>query len=291
MNFRFWLEQDHNYDSDQDQLEHKMFEFVFDKVEKAAKVAEDESTKFYDAMAKVWPENTRGRDFFLPKAQFPNHSQIRFRIDQGSNESSTEKVNGEIDTISIGAKDLQESLLRRDKASVQQHLDRISGSLNHEMTHLHHKGADEGDGGVEDAIRYMTTQGEMRAHAKDYAWTWSRSFPGRPFDPKKFMEVIVPKLVDSKQKKARNYFVAFADPLKQEKYKHVADLGAANKQLIGMVNGYVNYYIKKNPLQQDQAKENPLGLKVGSTEDMRRLSNQPQNQQNIKWQRTPGFNQ
>jgi hypothetical protein len=158
------------------------------------------------------------------------------------------------------------------------------------MTHLHHKGADEGDGGVEDAIRYMTTQGEMRAHAKDYAWTWSRSFPGKPFDPNKFMEVIVPKLVDSKQKKARNYFVAFSDPLKQEKYKHVADLGTANKQLIGMVNGYVNYYIKKNPLQ-DQAKENPLGLKVGSTEDMRRLSNKPQNQQNIKWQMTPGFNQ
>ena len=254
-NFRLWLE-NHNYDSDQDQLEHRMFEFVFDKVEKAAKFAEDGSTKLYDAISKFWLENVRGRDFFLPKDQFPNHSQIRFRIEQFSNESSTSKVNGEINTISIGVKDLQESLLRRDKVGAQQHLDRISGSLNHEMTHLHHKGANEGDGSVEDSIRYMTAQGEMMAHAKDYAWTWSRSFPGQPFDPQKFMEVIVPKLVNSKQTKAKNYFVSFADPSKQEKYKHIADVGAANKQLIGMVSGYVNYYIKsqKNP--------NPLEIKT-----------------------------
>jgi len=210
-------------------------------------------------MSKAWPENERGRDFFLPKDRFPEHSAIRFRIEPFASESETVKTNGVVNTISIGVKELQDSLLKRDDAAVGQHLGRVAGSLNHEMTHLHHKGAEAGDGGVEDAIRYLTNPGEMRAHAKDYAYTWSRTFPGQPFDAQKFVQEVMPKLVQSKQKKANNYFVAFADPAKQAKYRSVADIGAAYKQLIGMVNGYVNYYVKNSAGGDGQnQKNNPL---------------------------------
>lgn len=244
MGFRTWLEQDHDYGSENDKLEHDIFRFVFGKMEQAAKLASDGSVKLYDAMSKVWPENERGRDFFLPKGQFPNHSGIRFRAEPFSSESETVKTNGVVNTISIGVKELQESLLKGDADSARQHLNRIAGSLNHEITHLHHKGADEGDGGADDAIRYLTNPGEMRAHAKDYAYTWSRMFPGQPFDAQKFVQAVIPKLVQSKQRKANNYFVAFADPAKQAKYKHVADVGNAYRQLVGMVSGYVDYYAK-----------------------------------------------
>jgi hypothetical protein len=66
----------------------------------------------------------------------------------------------------------------------------------------------------------------------------------------------MPKLVQSKQKKANNYFVAFADPAKQAKYRSVADIGAAYKQLIGMVNGYVNYYVKNSAGGDGQNQKN-----------------------------------
>lgn len=264
MDFRTWLEQDHDYDSAQDRLEHDMFQFVFGKIEQAAKTASDGSVKFYDAMANAWPENERGRDFFLPKDRFPDQSGIRFRIEPFASESETVKTNGVVNTISIGVKELQDSLLKRDSAAANQHLERIAGSLNHEMTHLHHKGADAGDGGVEDAIRYLTTPGEMRAHAKDYAYTWSRNFPGQPFDAQKFVQSVIPRLVQSKQKKATNYFVAFADPAKQAKYKNVADIGNAHKQLIGMINGYVNYYMKSaKPAQQSP--QEFQGFQMGDT--------------------------
>jgi len=267
MDFRLWLEQEHDYDSEHDGLEHEIFQFVFGKIEQAAKTAADGSVKFYDAMAKVWPENERGRDFFLPKNRFPDHSGVRFRIEPFASESETVKTNGVVNTISIGVKELQDSLLKRDSAAAEQHLGRIAGSLNHEMTHLHHKGADAGDGGVEDAIRYLTSPGEMRAHAKDYAYTWSRTFPGQPFDAQKFVQEVMPKLVQSKQKKANNYFVAFADPPKQAKYKHVADLGGAHKQLIGMVDGYVNYYMKSvKPKGTQSPEKNEFGgFQIGDT--------------------------
>lgn len=262
MDFRLWLEQEHDYDSEQDRIEHDIFQFVFGKIEQAAKTASEGSIKFYDAMPKVWPENERGRDFFLPKNRFPDHSSIRFRIEPFASESETVKTNGVVNTISIGVKELQDSLLKGDSASAEQHLGRIAGSLNHEMTHLHHKGADAGDGGAEDAIRYLTNPGEMRAHAKDYAYTWSRAFPGQPFDAQKFVQAVIPKLVQSKQKKASNYFVAFADPSKQAKYKGVADIGAAYRQLIGMIDGYVKYYMKSagpNQTQKQQPEKKEFG--------------------------------
>lgn len=263
MNFRFWLEQEHDYDSEQDRLEHRMFQFVFGKIEQAAKIASDGSTKLQDAVARVWPENERGRNFFLPKAEFPDHSGIRFRVEPFASDSETVKTNGVVNTISIGVKELHESLLKGDADAARQHLNRIAGSLNHEITHLHHKGADEGDGGADDAIRYLTNPGEMRAHAKDYAYTWSRMFPGQPFDAQKFVQAVIPKLVQSKQRKANNYFVAFADPAKQAKYKHVADVENAYKRLIGMVSGYVDYYTKNagggtsTPTQTQQTAQKP----------------------------------
>jgi hypothetical protein len=281
MNFKLWLEQDHNYDSEQDRLEHKAFEFVFDKIKKAADLAAQDSSvrpnvpqgmqaamKFRDAMMKVWPESEQGRGvkFILPKDKFPSLGSLRIRVNSQKDESSADIIDGKIDTIYVGTHSLQGAIEQKNKDEIDRHLRRISGSLNHEMTHLHHGGNDGGEETPEDAVRYMTNAGELRAHAKDYAYTWSQDFPGEPFDAQKFVHKVIPTLVDSKKKKAMHYFVSFADSQMQAKYKHVADLGEAHKQLTEMVVGYVNYYIKKNQTQQTKA--NPSGLRVGSTEEV-----------------------
>jgi len=290
--FKKWLAlgESHDYDSAQDRLEHEAFEFVFDKIKKAADLAAQDSSvrpnvpqgmqatmKFRDAMMKVWPENEQGRGikFMMPKDRFPSLETLRIRVNSQKDESSADRINGKIEVIYVGTHSLQGAIEQKNQDEINRHLHRISGSLNHEMTHLHHFGSDAGDETPEDAVRYMTNQGELRAHAKDYAYTWAQDFPGEPFDAQKFVQKVIPTLVDSKKNKATHYFVSFVDPQMQAKYRHVADLGEAHKQLMDMVIGYVGYYVKKS--RQTQNPANPYGLRTGTTADMRR--------------QTPGFNQ
>lgn len=272
MEFRTWLEQDHDYDSEQDQLEHEAFEFVFEKIRKASELAlqsppsANKGVAFKDAMMKVWPESEQGRGikFMLPKDRFPTLQDMRIRINSFQDESSADKINGKVDTIYVGTASLQDAIEKKDQSGVKTHLRRIAGSLNHEMTHLHHHGSNAGEETPDDFVRYMTNPGELRAHAKDYAYTWAQDFPGVQFDLRRFVSEVIPTLVPTKKQKATNYFVAFADHAKQEKYRHVADLGAAHKQLISMVSGYVNYYMKSaKPAQQTPQKQEFQGFQMG----------------------------
>lgn len=265
IHFRIWLEQEHDYNSEQDRIEHEAFEFVFDKVKRASELAlrSPASTNtggaFREAMMKVWPESEQGRGikFILPDDRFPSLKDLRVRVNSFQDESSTDKINGKVDTIYVGTSSLQEAIQKRDQEGVKTHLRRVAGSLNHEMTHLHHHGSNAGEETPDDFVRYMTNPGELRAHAKDYAYTWAQDFPGVAFDPQKFVSEVIPTLVPTKKQKATNYFVAFADPEKQAKYKHVADVGAARGQLISMVSGYVNYYMKRAGQSAQQQAQNP----------------------------------
>jgi hypothetical protein len=273
MDFRVWLEQDHNYDSEQDRLEHEAFGFVFDKLRRAAELAlgsptsTNKGSAFKDAMMRVWPESDQGRGikFILPADKFPSLQDLRIRINSFQDESSADKINGKVDTIYVGTASLQDAIEKKDQEGIKTHLRRIAGSLNHEMTHLHHHGSNAGEETPDDFVRYMTNPGELRAHAKDYAYTWAQDFPGVPFDPQRFVNEVIPTLVPTKKQKATNYFVAFADPEKQSKYKHVADIRAAREQLIGMIGGYVNYYIKSNGKAQTahQGKKEFQGFQMG----------------------------
>ena len=266
-NFRIWLEQEqsHDYDSEQDKIEHDAFEFVFDKIKKATDVAlqsppsSQKGMAFRDAMMKVWPESEDGRGikFILPKDRFPSLESLRIRLNSYKDESSVDSSNGRVFAMYIGTASLQKSIEERNKAEVERHLMRISGSLNHEMTHLHHRGAD-GDGETpEEAVRYMTNPGEIRAHAKDYAYTWAQNFPGQPFDAERFVREVIPTLVDSKKNKATHYFVTFLNPEKQAQYKAVADLGLANRQLMEMVKGYVDYFVRNARRATGQGQPQP----------------------------------
>jgi hypothetical protein len=271
LKFREWLfQENHDYDSDQDRLEHEAFEFIFEKIRRATELAvQDKSPRqgvpqgmqatmrFRDAMIKAWPESEQGRGikFALPKDRFPSLESLRIRINSQKDESSADRIDGKITTIYVGTASLQRAIEQGNQEEINKHLRRISGSLNHEMTHLHHSGTDAGEETAEDAVKYMTNPGEMRAHAKDYAYTWAQDFPGQPFDVQKFVQKVIPTMVESKQRKATNYFVKFVDPETQAKYKHVADLGAANRQLLEMVAGYVGYYMKRTQPQKTRPQQ------------------------------------
>lgn len=250
MKFKIWLENDHDYNSDQDKIEHEAFEFVFSKIKEAINIANKSNIKLIDAIKQIWPsENNRGIKFILPQDKFPTLSSLRIRFNFVNDESSVERLGDSVETLYIGCTSLQNAITSKDENLLKSSLTRISGSLNHEMTHLHHKGANEGDGSIGDIIKYLTSPGEMRAHAKDYSYMWVSTFPGKKFDVQEFIQKVIPSMVESKQKKARNYLVAFADPEKQSKYSSFANISQAYDQMINMINGYVNWYVQKQSAQ------------------------------------------
>ena len=253
MNFKKYLkneELEHNYSSKEDKIEHNAFNFIFEKIKSWAKSGGD----FIQSMKSIWPENERGIKYFLPKSNFPSLSNLKVRFNVFNDESSVERLGDNVETLYIGVKSLIDGVANKDQNLINSSLQRIAGSLNHEVTHLHHKGASDGDGSIEAIVKYLVSPGEMRAHAKDYAYTWSNAFPKQQFDAQKFIKDIIPRLVQSKQKKAKNYLIAFNDPEKQKKYSNIANLKQAYEQIIKMVNGYVNYY---NQQQSPNQQQNP----------------------------------
>jgi len=254
MEFKIWLENDHDYDSNQDKIEHEAFEFVFNKIKEAVNVANKANIKLLDAIKQIWTsENNKGIKFILPQDKFPTLSSLRIRFNFVNDESSVERIGDSVETLYIGATSLQNAITNKDENLLKSSLARISGSLNHEMTHLHHKGANEGEGSIGEIIKYLTNPGEMRAHAKDYSYMWASTFPGKKFDVKEFIQKVIPSMVESKQKKATNYLVAFADPAKQSKYSSFANISQAYNEMINMINGYVNWYVQKQSSQKTPA--------------------------------------
>ena len=254
MEFKIWLENDHDYDSNQDKIEHEAFEFVFNKIKEAVNVANKANIKLLDAIKQIWTsENNKGIKFILPQDKFPTLSSLRIRFNFVNDESSVERFGDSVETIYIGATSLQNAITSKDENLLKSSLARISGSLNHEMTHLHHKGANEGEGSIGEIIKYLTNPGEMRAHAKDYSYMWASTFPGKKFDVQEFIQKVIPSMVESKQKKAINYLVAFADPAKQSKYSSFANISQAYNEMINMINGYVNWYVQKQSAQKTPA--------------------------------------
>lgn len=265
MNFKLWLENDHDYNSDQDKIEHEAFEFVFNKIKEAINIANKSNIKLLEAIKQNWPsEGSRGIKFILPKEKFPTLSSLRIRFNFVNDESSVERLGDSVETLYIGCASLQSAITNKDENLLKSSLTRISGSLNHEMTHLHHKGANEGDGSIGDIIKYLINPGEMRAHAKDYAYMWASNFPGKKFDVNDFIQKVIPQMVESKQKKAKNYLVAFSDPEKQSKYSSFANIAQAYSQMINMINGYVNWYVQKQNTQNSTVSQQQFqGFQIG----------------------------
>jgi len=248
MNFSMWLE------NEADELEHQAADFIFSKIKQAWQLSIQNKQPIRSIMPQIWTNNMRGIKYFLPNDQFPSLSQIAIRFPPSTDESDTIRMHGQVVEFNFSLKKLDDA---KNEQESQQALNSIGGTIHHEITHLHHKGADldssdtsgGSDGQAERAIKYMMSPGELQAHAKEYAFAWNRLFPNQAFNPQQFVQQVIPQIAN--KNKATNYFVAFADPIKQNKWKAKnLDLASAYGQIVKTTSNYVTAFNQKSQPQQ-----------------------------------------
>lgn len=113
----------------------------------------------------------------------------------------------------------------------------------HEAEHIFVKGDSREYGiGFEDSaewIRYANHPGEINAFGRQFAYRYLQEYSGESFILGK-MCVLAEKLeAESNDCAASNYFIVFANPEKQEKYKNIADLARIHGLIVEATKGHL----------------------------------------------------
>lgn len=189
---------------------------------------------FAEEMKKFWPNNDGHRTkprFELESASIES-SNIKIRFEPLSEEGGFERIPGEVGgEIAIGIKAL---ITASTEEAFDQGIETLASMVYHEVEHIVFpaRNPDEFGEGAERTIGYLAEKGEIRAHAKQFAYKYTRRFPGELFNLEKMRSI-------SASAKEVNYFIAMTDPAKQEKYRTIANLGEIHRQIVRMTEQLV----------------------------------------------------
>jgi len=171
-----------------------------------------------------------------------SRQKIRLQPDSRGGEAS-----GKGGHLGLGVKDILEA---KTPEEVKTATKRMMGTMLHEMTHIYgYHGTDPAEFKDEDKkvrhIRYMTDPGEMRAHAKEFAWSYAQEHPDD-------QEVDFDKLADAlkdvgKDWKVRQYFQQMNDEGVREKYDPEIQklMQDAHDEMGDLVQHYADEYRKR----------------------------------------------
>lgn len=168
---------------------------------------------------------TRQKEFVPSIPELPMPFRIRFDRHSG--------YQPELKRMSISI----EPLLRAHTAAeLQEAILTVLEVVYHETEHIFfpvelekYEGAARGMT-TEEGITYLCQNTEINAYARQFAFRYSREYPNEPFtldNMQRLAERLLPQDTN-----ANNYFVAFANPTVQEKYKHVANLATAHASIV-----------------------------------------------------------
>lgn len=189
--------------------------------------------RLVEKMQTLWPEYT-GRP---PKTRFrldalsPALAGTTLHFEMMTEDGEVGVADGQREMV-IGLGRLFAAATPEERAAA---LVRVAEQVHHELTHVAHPGTEAGDG-REGAARYLTHPGEVRAHAKQFAYRFVQHYPGAPFDLEKMRS-----LADGMDK-AYQYFVLMADPVKQDEYRAVADLAEAHRVIVTQTAKFVEIF-------------------------------------------------
>lgn len=184
-----------------------------------------ESPDIVQCLQSIWPQNDGVLWQRKPRFVIPDLDEaIAVRFEPDSNEYDNE---AHLMTIAVGG-------LRRAKTpeELDEMLVGVIENVYHESEHIYSPGSDLEPVDTSETIEYLGNPGEIEAHARQFAYRYSREFPGLPFDPEK-MAVLSEKIKNRGMgNKHYNYFVAFADKKKQELYKDFGNVRALHEKIV-----------------------------------------------------------
>src|SRR3989344_5898972 len=218
-------------------IKDKIDSFAEELVKKLPK--SPEGFKFKDCIERVkviWPEfggemEEVKPDFLLPKDILPPEVNVVVRFERKASEIG--KFENDV-TIRLP---LEPFMKARSEQEIKDAALLILQVVFHEVEHLEFFGSDIGDiGDKEELIKYLCDPGEVRAHAKQFAFWYTQEFPGKKFDIESMESVC------DKSPLAKNYFIGFAKDEVKKKYASV-DVVATHKEIINLTDKFVSEMI------------------------------------------------
>ena len=229
----------------------RMAQFVFSKLETAIWNIQtqilDPNLEIFkkvklmtEAIKNVWPEHDG--DLIKPRYTLSTTSlrpspTITLRIEPLGEEGGIERERGSESMDGEIAIGLRKVLSATTTEELNQAVHALAEMIYHEIEHIKFRGAriDASVSGAEGSIAYLNNPGEIRSHAKQFAYKYQRYFPNKPFDIEKMRSIC-------RTSKEINYFISFADPEKQEKYRDIADISAIYRKIVEMTTQLVPFF-------------------------------------------------
>lgn len=158
----------------------------------------------------VWPQDAIQDNLVLPNIFPPDIAgkQVLFKLEFNNHPADTLHKDGKFNGFVI-------NILPFNKAKtieeIDSYLESLKSTMHHEAEHIYNIGSNydkndhEGDEKYKAGMEYMNHPGELKAHARQMAYLYSKNFPNQPFDLEKAQSII-------NQPTLKNYFGSLSNP-------------------------------------------------------------------------------
>lgn len=213
---------------EQERLKRAVCRFFSDKLTELEVTLGERTTdyvqRFYERCTGSTRPWTQQKEFDMVGLSLP----LRIRFDQHSGYISE---NQRLDI------DISPLLEAKDADALKQATLLILQDVYHEAEHIFVPGFPMQYGldleGPEQTVEYLCHHGEIQAFARQYAFRYANAYPGAQFELQK-MQQLAEGFQGERHNHmdAYNYFVVFADPKKQDQYKHIANLAEVHRAIV-----------------------------------------------------------
>ncbi len=218
----------------QEQVKRTICDFFEGRLAELEVKAGDDPSKyvqqFYELCTGSNRPWTQQKEFDLPGLPMP----FRIRLDRHSG------YQPELQKMSISIEPL---LQAQTPGELKEATLLILGDVYHETEHIFFpvelEEYEDADRGVtsEEWVKYACQSAEINANARQFAFLYSREYPNELFTLGTMR--ILAEHLKPKDANAYNYFIAFAKPDMQEKYRHIANLAQAHELIITQTKSHL----------------------------------------------------
>lgn len=191
----------------------------------------------------VWPQDSILDDKLILPNNFPPDvagKQVLFKLEFNNHPADTLHQNGKFNGFIINVLPFNKAKSIKD---IDDYLESLKSTMHHEAEHIYNIGSNydindhEGDKQHIAGMEYMNHPGELKAHARQMAYLYSKHFPNQPFDLKKAQSII-------SQPTLKNYFGSLSNPAIWQKNVEKFGYNHSNPhdQIMSLIPQYLKQY-------------------------------------------------